>query len=78
LKEKVKEEKPKKHFIRSSTAVPYINLFESTPHSPAKLLPIKRIIIGPHQEKEKRKRQLKFFSTSLAFLLRFQYQKFLI
>jgi hypothetical protein len=49
-------EKPRSHFMRSGTPVPYINLFEGITHPPEKCLPIKRIIVGPHPNKKERKR----------------------
>jgi len=48
-------EKPVSHFSRNGAAVPYLNLFEDITVSARKRLPIKRIIVGPHPEKEKRK-----------------------
>jgi Protein of unknown function (DUF2971) len=47
--------KPVSFFVRNGTTVPYINLFEGITGSLGKHLPIKRIIVGPHPEKEKRK-----------------------
>ncbi len=60
------KEKPKKHFIRSGTAIPYVSLLEGITCSPAKPLPIKRIIIGPHQEKEKRKTAIEILLNQLG------------
>jgi hypothetical protein len=48
-------EKPICNFLRSGTAVPYLNLFEVITGLSGKRLPIKRIIVGPHPEKENRK-----------------------
>jgi hypothetical protein len=47
--------KPVRFFLRNGTMVPYLNLFEGITGSSCKRLPIKRIIVGPHPEKEKRK-----------------------
>jgi len=47
--------KPVSFFLRNGTMVPYLNLFEGITGSSGKRLPIKRIIVGPHPEKEKRK-----------------------
>jgi hypothetical protein len=47
-------EKPISSFLRDGTAVPYLNLFDGITDSLGKRLPIKRIIVGPHPEKEKR------------------------
>jgi len=47
--------KPVSSFLRDGTAIPYLNLFEGITSFSGKRLPIKRIIIGPHPEKEKRK-----------------------
>lgn len=58
--------KPIKCVQRSGTAVPYINLFEGITSLPAKPLPIKRIIVGPHQEKEKRKKAIEILLKELG------------
>jgi DUF2971 family protein len=47
--------KPVSHFLRNGIAVPYLNLFEDGVSTLGRRLPIKRIIVGPHPEKEKRK-----------------------
>jgi hypothetical protein len=47
--------KPVSFFVRDGTMVPYLNLFEGITGFSGKRLPIKRIIVGPHPEKEKRK-----------------------
>jgi hypothetical protein len=47
--------KPVSFFLRNGTIVPYLNLFEGITGRGGKSLPIKRIIVGPHPEKEKRK-----------------------
>jgi len=52
--------------MRSCTAVPYINLFEGLTCPPAKRLPIKRILIGPHPEKEKRKMEIQILLNQLG------------
>ena len=52
----LKPEKPKKHFVRRGLAVPYIDLFENISISSGKRLPITRIIVGPHPEKDKRRK----------------------
>lgn len=48
-------QKPVSYFPRNGTRVPYLNLFEGITGASAKRLPIKRVIVGPHPEKEKRK-----------------------
>jgi len=48
-------ERPLGYFPRAGTPVPFINLFEGITHLPDKPLPITRIIVGPHPEKDKRK-----------------------
>jgi len=48
-------QKPVRYFSRNGAAVPYINLFEGRTGPSGKRLPIKRVIIGPHPEKERRK-----------------------
>lgn len=48
-------QKPVSYFSRNGSRVPYLNLFEGITGSSGKRLPIKRVIIGPHPEKEKRK-----------------------
>jgi hypothetical protein len=47
--------KAAEHFVRKGTAIPYLNLFEGITGSAGKQLPIKRIIVGPHSENDKRK-----------------------
>ncbi len=47
--------KPVRHFIRDGVPVPYMAVLESLPGGPAGRLPIKRIIVGPHPEREARK-----------------------
>ena len=37
----------RKHFLRSGTLMPFIDLFEGVTSKPDKLLPIKQIIVGP-------------------------------
>jgi len=59
-------EKPKGHFLRAGTAVPYIDLFERITSPRAKPLPIKRIIVGPHQEKERRKSAIEILLKKLG------------
>lgn len=49
-------EKPRRVFHRHGTPVPCIHLFEGITTRPDNLLPITRIIVGPHHEKEKRRR----------------------
>lgn len=51
-------EKPIKFFTRGGTAVPYIELFKDITIPKTRVLPIKRIIVGPHPDKEKRKRAI--------------------
>jgi len=51
---RLKPEKPKKHFLRRGTAVPYIELFDGIPTPSKHRLPIKGVIVGPHPEKQKR------------------------
>ena len=43
-------------FIRSGTPVPYVALFDGITLPPKKCLPIKRIIVGPHPNKNERVR----------------------
>jgi hypothetical protein len=47
--------KPVSSFLRNGTAVPYLNLFEGITGLADKRLPIKRVIVGPHPDKDKRK-----------------------
>ncbi len=44
-----------RHFIRNGAPVPYMVLLESLPEGPVGRLPIKRITIGPHPDREARK-----------------------
>ena len=48
-------EKPVYNFLRNGTPVPYLNLFEGITDPSNKQLPIKRILVGPHPDKERRK-----------------------
>lgn len=47
--------KPVYNFLRNGTPVPYLNLFEKITGEPGKQLPIKRIIVGPHPDSERRR-----------------------
>lgn len=47
--------KPVRHFVRDGAPVPYMGLLESLPDAPAGRLPIKRVIVGPHPDREARK-----------------------
>jgi Protein of unknown function (DUF2971) len=47
-------EKPLRSFIRGGTVVPCIHLFEGITKDPGRTLPITRVIVGPHPDKEKR------------------------
>lgn len=58
LSELTEMEKPRRSFVRGGTAIPCIHLFEGITHLPKKPLPITRIIVGPHPEKERRRRAL--------------------
>lgn len=48
--------KPCWNFIRAGTAIPCIHLFEGITRLPDKPLPITRIIVGPRQNKDERRR----------------------
>lgn len=51
-----KPAKPQRTFIRSGCPIPYIELLAPpTRASPKELLPIRRIIVGPHRDKEQRR-----------------------
>jgi len=52
----VTEKKPRRHFVRAGTPVPCIDLFDGITNLPDKPLPIIRIIVGPHRDKDKRRR----------------------
>jgi len=52
----VADEKPRRHFVRAGTPVPCIDLFDGITKLPEKPLPITRIIVGPHRDKDKRQR----------------------
>jgi len=54
----LKPEKPINHFMRSATLVPHIDLFDKITIPRQKILPIRRIIVGPHPDKEKRRRSV--------------------
>lgn len=47
--------KPRWNFIRAGTAIPCIHLFEGITRLPDKPLPITRIIVGPHRNKDERR-----------------------
>lgn len=51
----VRPRKPVYNFLRNGTPVPYLNLFEGITGQSGKQLPIKRVIVGPHPEREKRR-----------------------
>jgi hypothetical protein len=53
------------HFTRGGLLVPCIYLFESLTNILGKPLPIKRIIVGPHKDKEKRKHSVENLLYSL-------------
>lgn len=48
------KEKERHHFIRGGMLVPYIRLFEGITQLPDNPLPITRIMVGPHRDKDKR------------------------
>lgn len=52
------EERPKRHFLRGGLSVPCIHLFDGITQRPDKLLPITRIIVGPHRDRHDRKRAI--------------------
>jgi hypothetical protein len=57
-KQQGREDRPRKpvyNFLRNGTPVPYLNLFEGITGQSGKQIPIKRVIIGPHPDKERRK-----------------------
>jgi DUF2971 family protein len=54
----VVSEIPRHTFLRNGTTVRCVHLFEGLTSIPSKTLPIKRIIVGPHVDKEKRRRAL--------------------
>lgn len=65
-----KSEKPvrlPKTFIRDGCPVPYIELFASEdPPTRQHLLPIKRVIVGPHREKAQRKQAVELLLSSIG------------
>jgi hypothetical protein len=52
-------EKPRHHFSRASIAVPCIHLFEGITALAGEQIPISRIIVGPHRDKDRRQRAVK-------------------
>ncbi|MGB9429581.1 MAG: DUF2971 domain-containing protein [Gammaproteobacteria bacterium] len=50
--------KPRWNFVRGGTPVPCIHLFEEITRLPDKPLPITRIIVGPHQSRDGRRRAI--------------------
>jgi hypothetical protein len=51
-----KPAKPQRTFIRAGCPIPYIELLAPPPGgSTRELLPIRRIIVGPHRDKEQRR-----------------------
>ena len=54
VQEPIPKEKERQHFIRGGMLVPCIHLFEGITQLPDNPLPITRIIVGPHRDKEKR------------------------
>ena len=53
------KEIPIKHFQRSGTLVPYIDLFEGITKTEAARLPIKRIIVGPCSTEQEQKNKVR-------------------
>jgi len=49
-------EKPRHSFVRNGSVVPCIHLFEGIAAAHRKPLPITRVIVGPHPDKNKRRR----------------------
>lgn len=60
LSERTEVIKSRRSFLRGGTAIPCIHLFEGITRLPEKPLPVTRIIVGPHPEKERRRRALEF------------------
>lgn len=59
------QQKPQRHYMRNGTLIPCVHLFEGVTRRPSKALPITRIIVGPHPEKDRRRRSLQDFVDSL-------------
>ncbi len=59
-------EKPIKYFLRGGTSVPCIHLFEGNTSIPDNPLPITRIIVGPHPEKEHRREAVEMLLRRLG------------
>lgn len=51
----ITERVERRHFVRMGTPVPCIHLLDGITHLPDSPLPITRIIVGPHRDKQKRK-----------------------
>jgi hypothetical protein len=50
----LQKEKERHHFVRGANPVPCIHLFDGITQLPDNPLPITRIIVGPHRDKDKR------------------------
>ena len=60
-----KQARPLKTLIRDGCPVPYLTLFASeASNANRQLVPIKRIIVGPHKEKEQRKQAVELLLSS--------------
>lgn len=53
-----------KTFIRSGVPVPYLNLFAQRDENPKPILPITRVIVGPHPQQELRKQAIQYLLES--------------
>lgn len=59
-------EKPITSYLRGGAAVPCVHLFEGTTSLPDNPLPITRIIVGPHPEKDQRRRVVEIMLAQLG------------
>lgn len=48
----------RKHFLRAGALIPYIDLFDGVTSIPDKILPIKRIIVGPTKNTQEKNRRM--------------------
>ena len=59
------KQKPLHHFTRGKRLVPTVHLFESLTHLPKRPLPIRRIIVGPGDDREQRQLALSLLIREL-------------
>ncbi|MDP1558752.1 MAG: DUF2971 domain-containing protein [Nitrosomonas sp.] len=59
-------EVPRKHYLRSGTLIPFIDLLESITSVSEKPLPVKRIIVGPSVNAQERRKRIRAVELLIA------------